>query len=368
MKNTLSLTLIVRNEAHHLQQVLKYAHLFADEIVIVDTGSTDTTKEVARVYTDKIYDYVWKDDFAAARNFGLSKCTKDFVMWLDADDFISKTSVVKLSKLLIGVIDWDVCYLPYHYTYGEEGYSRLFFYRERIFRNKIKLSFQYPIHECIVIPKTLKSIQNNDIVIYHRTIKRLEDNSERNIRILYSALKTKKYIKSSRLWWLLGREYAAKNKLDDAIDACLKSIDLLKSNHGRQISQQLLELAILNIRLHKYEVALDFASKSLGACNLWREPYYEIGRSLWHLEHYAEALQMFTICRSIQRPKTLASIDLGLYDGRLLYDWISLTYDRLDDFRNALRYGKKALRVNPQDMRISKNVKFWTAKIAEIDD
>ncbi len=61
--------MIVKNEEKVLGRVLESAKKFADEIIIVDTGSTDKTKDIARKYTDKIYDFKWIDDFAAARNY-----------------------------------------------------------------------------------------------------------------------------------------------------------------------------------------------------------------------------------------------------------------------------------------------------------
>ena len=59
-----------------------------DEIIIVDTGSEDRTKEIVERYTDKIYDFSWRDDFAAARNYSFSLASGDFILWLDADDVI----------------------------------------------------------------------------------------------------------------------------------------------------------------------------------------------------------------------------------------------------------------------------------------
>ena len=70
-----------------------------DEIIIVDTGSTDKTKEIAAKFTDKIYDYPWNDDFAAARNFAFRQATKDYILWLDADDILLEEDQQKLRKL-----------------------------------------------------------------------------------------------------------------------------------------------------------------------------------------------------------------------------------------------------------------------------
>ena len=71
MPPSLSLTIIMRDEEIHVPQLLSTAHLYADEIVIVDTGSVDRTKEEAKKFTPLVYDFNWCDDFSAARNFGI---------------------------------------------------------------------------------------------------------------------------------------------------------------------------------------------------------------------------------------------------------------------------------------------------------
>ena len=70
---TISLCMIVRNEEDVLERYLKSIADVVDEIIIVDTGSVDKTKEIAKKFTDHIYDFPWVDDFSAARNFAFSK-------------------------------------------------------------------------------------------------------------------------------------------------------------------------------------------------------------------------------------------------------------------------------------------------------
>ncbi len=70
-----------------------------EEIVIVDMGSTDRTKEIARQFTDKIYDFPWVDDFAAARNFAFSKGTGEYLLWMDAEDILPSGEKEKLLAL-----------------------------------------------------------------------------------------------------------------------------------------------------------------------------------------------------------------------------------------------------------------------------
>ena len=84
----ISLTMIVRDEQENLPNCLESVRGIFDEIVVVDTGSVDRTKEIAREFGAKVFDFVWIDDFAAARNEALSHATCDYAFWLDADDVI----------------------------------------------------------------------------------------------------------------------------------------------------------------------------------------------------------------------------------------------------------------------------------------
>lgn len=96
----LSLTMIVKNEEKHLRECLLSVMDLVDEIVLVDTGSIDNTKEIASEFGAKIYDFTWVNDFSAARNFALSKATGNWILYLDADERIHKNSLSLLKKLI----------------------------------------------------------------------------------------------------------------------------------------------------------------------------------------------------------------------------------------------------------------------------
>ena len=97
---TISLCMIIKNEEEVLHRVLSCAKKFADEIIIVDTGSTDNSISIAKKYTNKIYNFTWVNNFSKARNFSFSKATKDYIMWLDADDYIAENEITNLISLL----------------------------------------------------------------------------------------------------------------------------------------------------------------------------------------------------------------------------------------------------------------------------
>ena len=95
--------MIVRDEQDNLPHALESVRGIFDEIVVVDTGSTDRTKEIAREFGARVFDFTWIDDFAAARNDALSHATGDYAFWLDADDVVDPPEQVKLQALLDGL-------------------------------------------------------------------------------------------------------------------------------------------------------------------------------------------------------------------------------------------------------------------------
>lgn len=99
-KPKVSLTMIVRNEANNLPQCLESVRGVFDEIVVVDTGSTDRTRDIAAEFGARVFDFAWIDDFAAARNAALDQATGDYAFWLDADDVIEPPEREKLMALL----------------------------------------------------------------------------------------------------------------------------------------------------------------------------------------------------------------------------------------------------------------------------
>jgi glycosyltransferase involved in cell wall biosynthesis len=130
----ISLCMIVKNEEDVLGRCLESVKDIADEIIIVDTGSTDSTKEIAKKYTNNIYDFEWVDDFSKARNFAFSKATKQYIMWLDADDVILEKDKIKLEKLKKEIKDdVDIVMMKYDIAFDENGNPTFSYYRERLF-------------------------------------------------------------------------------------------------------------------------------------------------------------------------------------------------------------------------------------------
>ena len=133
---TISLCMIVKNEEIHIARCLDSVADLVDEIIIVDTGSTDRTVDIVSKYTSKIYFYPWKDDFSAARNESFSKATMDYCMWMDADDVLEDSEKDKFLQLKQSLPpDTDMVMMKYHTAFDEAGNPSFSYFRERWIKN-----------------------------------------------------------------------------------------------------------------------------------------------------------------------------------------------------------------------------------------
>lgn len=174
----ISLCMIVKNEESVLDRCLNSIADLVEEIIIVDTGSTDATKEIASHYTDKVYDFAWVEDFSKARNFAFSKATQDYIYSADADEVLdgeNRKRFQLLKKTLLPEI--EIVQMKYAnqmehntvYNYDEE-------YRPKLFRRLRTFVWQEPIHETVAIHPV---VYDSDIVITHLP---LENHAARDFR------------------------------------------------------------------------------------------------------------------------------------------------------------------------------------------
>lgn len=162
----ISLCMIVKNEERVLKRCLDSVADLMDEIIIVDTGSTDRTKEIAAKYTDNIYDFKWIDDFSAARNFSFSKATKDYIYVADADEVLDEENRQKFRELKevllpeIEIVQMKYCNQLSQgtaYNFDEE-------YRPKLYKRLREFTWIEPVHEMVRLDPV---VYDSEIDIQH---------------------------------------------------------------------------------------------------------------------------------------------------------------------------------------------------------
>ena len=267
----ISLCMITRNEERHLSRCLASAKKIVDEIIIVDTGSEDRTMKIARAFGAKLFEYVWDNDFARARNFSLSQATCDWIVVLDADECIAEEDGPRLRSLLNQPANSQLAFsvMTRNYThqanlvgwqtndgrYGaqEAGTGWYPSQKVRCFPNNPNIRFSYPIHE-LVEPSLKKldiEIELCPIPVHH-----------------YGKLNEKENEEKALAYYRLG-----KKKLADLGDNAVA----------------LRELAVQAAGLGKFGEAVEFWQRYIVLEPEAVEAYINMGTASWQIADYGNA-------------------------------------------------------------------------------
>ncbi|MEI7604117.1 MAG: glycosyltransferase [bacterium] len=304
---TLSVCMIVRNEEKTLENAIKNIHLFADQLVIVDTGSTDKTVEIAKKYTNEVYFFEWCDNFAAAQNFATSFSKCDFDTKWDADFEIDANSANRILQAKKNDFDGsNLIYFTWVIEHGDKGEPRKSVVREFIFK-KDDFEYKYPIHVAIT-PKDktiIKSSVHRDVVIHH-----MKDRVEKKGRYTQTMRlvkeRVKKYPNEIRFVFYLGEELMFENLYKEAIPIWKKYIKLCEDQNS--------EIAMIaNEKLLRCYLGLDKIKK---AFKLSKKKYKQYSNFPRYILIYADILSLINIDEAI-----------GSYE-----KYISMNYSSIDTF------------------------------------
>ena len=350
----LSLCMIVKNEEAVLARCLKSISSIADEIIIVDTGSSDRTKEIASKFTSKIYDFKWIDDFSAARNFSFSKATGDYIMWLDADDVITTMNVNKI-KNLKNTYDpkTDIFMFKYNVAFDKNNNPTFTYYRERIIKNSPKYKWESPIHE--VIPLT-GNIIYSDISIEHRKLK--QNDPKRNLKIFQKMI-SEGIILDARQQFYYGRELFY-NQEDIAAINTLE--DFLRRNDGwieNKIDACKL-LSALYIRNFDFDNALLSLFKSFKFSEPRSNICCDIGKLFFDKKDYKSSIFWYELASTrTQAMTTNAFIEPDTFN-YIPFMQLCVIYYKLGDFIKANLYNEMAGKIKPKDPNYLYNKKLFS--------
>jgi len=178
--------MIVKNEESCLEDCLNSYKDAFDEIIVVDTGSTDSTKDIAHKFTNKVYDFSWVNDFSKARNFAFSLCNCDYIFSADADEILEPSELEKLlnlKKVIMPEVE-IVTFLYKNDSNFNTSYNFKIEPRAKLYKRLRNFTWVSPIHETIRLEPL---IFDSDISISHRPS---SNHSKRDFDIYYKSLDT----------------------------------------------------------------------------------------------------------------------------------------------------------------------------------
>ena len=333
---TISLCMIVKNEEMHIARCLDSVAGLVDEIVIVDTGSTDRTVEIVSNYTSNVFSYEWKDDFSDARNESFSKASMEYCMWMDADDVLEETEKEKFLQLKQSLSpDTDIVMMKYHTAFDEAGIPSFSYFRERWIRNSSRYRWVGAVHE--VIPPNGKVLYS-DIAICHR--KTGAGDPDRNLRIYQKMLEEGKVLEPRQQYYY-GRELYYHRKYEEAVsvfEQFLLSPDGWIENKIEACSI----CADCYSRLGKEQTALTTLLRSMSFDLPRAELCCEIGK--YFLEHGNYHIAVYWYETALHTPRNEYAGGFVLPD---CYDYIPLLqlcvcYDKIGNRQKAKEYNERA--------------------------
>lgn len=352
---TLSVCMIVRDEEQTLARCLSCVRAFADEIIIVDTGSVDNTVKIAQSFTPKVAYFKWCDDFAAARNYSFSLATCDLIMWLDADDVITEANAQKIAALK-NCNDFDVAYLKY--IAGFDGDRPTFVYfRERIFRRAMNFKWEGAVHE--VVNVSGRQIYS-DACVYHKKVKL--NPARRNLAIYQNRI-SRGLPLDARHKFYYGRELffngmfvecvavlkdylSGEGWVENKVEAC-RTIYCALSKLGRE------EQAI---RALVYAFTISFP-RAEDCCIL--ASHFEGKNDVHSAIYWYE--------RALASPESIESGGFVNVDYLTFIPAIRLCvlYDKLGDYKRAFHYNEIAGKAKPNDKSYLHNKQYFKNKLTE---
>lgn len=356
--STLSLAMIVKNEGATIERVLNCATLFADEIIVVDTGSTDDTVAKAKALGAKVHHFDWIDDFAAARNYSFSKCSMDWIIWLDGDDVISAENQLRIADLKKLVLDQDLhaVYLRYEYPPFKQ-------WRERIVRRDLfvrnQISWKSPVHEFIEGIDSRKTAFFEDISILHDTPhERHILKKDRNISILRMHLDRESIDDRSLYIYAVECLHSAfKEEGEKALKRFFSQVRLPEYRY--EIYSKMYNF---NMHFGEPQAAMEALSRAIAEDPSRAEAYYKLGMHISDkADRPASAIPLLTLASSIGVP-AYGTPETEAYT---YGPWNALcrAHFRLEHWEEARKFAAKALERQPPPLQ-----KDWLSDMAAWDE
>ena len=358
---SISLCMIVKNEEEMLPNCLDSVLDAVDEIILVDTGSTDKTKNIARNYTEKVFDFEWIDDFAAARNFSFSHASMDYILWLDADDVFLEEDKRKLLELKSSLDpSIDSVAMVYNYEFDEYGNPILRLHRNRLIKRSRNFRWFGAVHEFLAVGgNTLTS----DIAVTH---KRVHHHSGRNLAIFENRLERGEKF-SSRDMYYYANELYDNEKNNKAIEYYLKFLES-KDGWVEDKIRTCDKLADIHYRLGDTEKEREFIFKSFEYDIPRAEFCCRLGFQCLAKNEIKQAIFWYTLAANLEMPKE----SWGFFQ-EACWTWLPhvqlcICYYGVGDYLLSYQHNETALRFRPNDEQLLGNKRLLEERLKELGE
>lgn len=292
----LSVCMIVKNEENYIEDCLKSVQPVADQIVVVDTGSTDKTVEIAKQYGAEVHPFKWVNDFSAARNASIKYAKGSWILWIDADERLLSESVPELKRLLRPERK-PVAYLVNIKNVMADGKNLKISTGHRLFNNFKGIHFKGRVHEQIIysVAQNHGEERRSNIVLYHLgyglSQEKQKEKDERNRWLLLQMVEDEP--NNAYAHFTLGQNYLLSNQPEKALPHYLQALKLKGLNKELRINV-LNTTAETYLKLGDLEAALDYARQSMRQAPQQVSVYYlmyRIAEKVGQLEEAANWLK-----------------------------------------------------------------------------
>lgn len=357
---SISLCMIVKNEEEVLGECLESVVDVCDEIIIVDTGSTDITEEIAVKYTRNIYQFKWIDDFSAARNYAFSFATKNYILWLDADDILLKEDQEKLLELKES-LDPKIDSVTMNYIISFDEYNNPLFYfrRNRLVKRERRFQWQGAVHEYLEVCGT---ILDSDIAVVHRKQDKEETDSNRNIAIYERRLKMGEIFTPRDLFYF-ANELKDHREFKRAIHFYHQFLDTKKGWIEDKIRANLY-LADVYRELHQQEDEVDALLKTFTLDTPRPEACCRLGDIFQKRLSWPTAIFWYHCAINNDQTNPQAFIN-KIFSAWYPHLSLCICYWKMGDTEAAIKHNEIAGEIRPNDTRYLYNRDFFKRNISD---
>ena len=360
MTPLISLCMIVKDEESVLERCLKSVQGYVDEIIIVDTGSTDSTRDIARRFTDQVYKFEWTNDFSAARNESLKHANGKWILVLDADEYFEETEIQKLRALLASMdprpdLVYNITIVnlmgqKYNLSINEGMVSR-------VFGNHLDIRYVRPIHEQ---PRSsrpgvkMRSV-NLPVRVFHSgyvedTIS-AKNKHQRNLQLFQNMEKSSRL--SAYDQFQLGSQYTLMGEFDKALEHLYKALrkpkELGVAYHHALFAtiQVLFSKGDLAKAYHFFEQHLENLESTPDISAVKGILLYNLGFRDKAKETFLAAIEEAERRAAQNKPIAMISTELAVRNPLIQ---LAAIYEQEQDYAKALYYLTKIIMTNPKEV------------------